>query len=433
MKMFRASAFAVVAAVVLWTAQPKAMILLMASTDSLELVTTSAANIDYTVSYADHTTSTFTPGAAQGTIASATTTTIVSAPAASTQRQIKLITILNRHATTAQGITLQKDVSATDYQLTASVTLATGERMIVDDYGQMKIYDATGAERRRSNDIAGYSGRVFELSKPGTAKDSAGYFVANAKDAGFPGAYALGAPGLNGWNTDCGTASNAANPAGAAQVGSHYLQDPASGSYYLTSANFANTVAEFVELIDPMWYNTALVVTTTTAQTVTMAGALPARDVNGSTNGEGVYAALLTTTANTNAAVISTSSISYTDSEGNAGNTGSFNANVGWQAPATPVIGTFMRFGLAAGDRGIRSVQSVTLATSYGAGALSLVLYRPLASIPNPVASVGGYMLSQQFFTSPGIRLYNDTCLWSLQVGSASAATITGSYTILER
>ena len=45
-------------------------------------------------------------------------------------------------------------------------------------------------------------------------------------------------------------------------------------------------------MIDVLWYNTGLVVTTTTLQAVTTP-TLPARDINGSTNGDGVGLALL--------------------------------------------------------------------------------------------------------------------------------------------
>lgn len=122
--------------------------------------------------------------------------------------------------------------------------------------------------------------------------------------------------------------------------------------------------------------------------------------------------------------------------QGVAGRTGTFSALAGYQAPATPVIGTWMPFQLAAGDTGIRSVQSVTLGTSYVAGALSLVLYRPLAVVGNPVANIGSLGTSPPLASSvPGVRLYNDTCMW-LIYGGASATTanpVSGMATIMER
>lgn len=402
-------------------------IVLEASTDALELVTSSAASIDYNCSWTDNTTTLFTPGKSAGNVASATTTTVVSAPAASTQRNILNCTFKNASTTTANTLTLQRDVSATNRTMYTG-TVAAGETLILSQEGEFALFSPAGVRRVQNNLEVGYNGRTFSYQKVGTAKDSAGYWIAYMKDTGFPGAYNLGAPGLNGWTTDCSTASNAAEPAGAAQIGSHLLQDPASGSYYLTSAIIAGSVAEIVQLIDITWYNTGLVVTTTTGQAVTFPTP-QARDINGSTNGEGIEAALLTTTANTNAATIANTTLTYTDSEGNAGNTATFSALVGWQAPATPVIGTWMPFQLAAGDRGIRSVQTVTLGTSYGAGALSLVTFRPLLTIPNAVASIGGVVT----IPSPGIRVHTNSCIAAIAVGSASASTLAGSYTIMER
>lgn len=420
---------ATAAAVALMTPAFANSLLLDATTKSLEMATSSAASTDYVVSYADHTTTAFTPGMNQGNVASATTTTILAAPAASTQRQVKWVSVINRSTSTAQTVTLKLDVSGTEYYIGPSSTLAPGEALRMEADGSLTLFNAAGVKRTQAVDISGYGGRIYTYQKAGTAKDAAGYWIAYAKDAGHPGAYSLGSPGLNGTATDCSTTGGTGT---AEDLGAHVLPDPASGSYYLTKATLTESVAEFSELIDVLWYNTGLAVTTTTGQNLTPA-ALPARDIDGSTNGEGVYAALLTTTANTNAGVITNTTITYTDSEGNTGNTGTFQGVVGWQAPATPVIGTWMPFQLAAGDRGVRSVQTVTLGTSYGAGALSLVLFRPLASISNTAANVGGILSSPQFFTAPGIRIYNDTCVWAISVGSASAANISGTYTIMER
>lgn len=406
-------------------------LLLDATTKSLEMETSAAVSTDYVASWADHTSSAFTPGMSQGNVASATTTAIIAAPAASTQRQVKWINVYNRSTTTAQTITIKLDVSATEYYI-ARQTLAPTEWMRVDATGESQVYTSGGLRRTQATDVSGYSGRPYAYHKAGTAKDAAGYWIAYGKDTGFPGAYSLGTPGLNGVATNCNVAGSAGS-GGALSVGAHVLPDAASGSYYLTSANLSASVVEFLQLHDVLWYNTGLAVTTTTAQNITFPG-LPARDINGSTNGTGVYAALLTTTANTNASVITNTTISYTDQDGNAGATGTYFAAVGWQAPATPVIGTWMQFALAAGDTGIRSVQSVTLGTSYGAGALSLVLYRPLASIPNLVAGIGGIAASPQFFPAPGIRVYNGTCVMAASVSAATtAANLSGTYTIMER
>jgi hypothetical protein len=341
---------------------------------------------------------------------------------------VKWVSLKNR-GTTANTVTLKLDVSATEYHLAPAISLGGGESLRIDADGKHTIYTSAGLEKVRSQDT-GYAGRTYAYQKVGTAKDAAGYWIAHGKDAGFPGAMVLQAPGLNGFNTDCSLSSQTTNPNGAAQMGAHQLVDAGTGSYYLTAAVLNSSIAELKQFIDVLWYNTGIVVTTTTGQTITMPGAIPARDANGATNGHGVYAALLTTTANTNAAVVTNTTITYTDQDGNASNTGTFSAAVGWRAPATPVIGTWMPFQLAAGDSGIRSVQTITLGTSYGAGALSLILYRPIIDIPVTLANLA---FAVPLLPSPGVRVYNDSCIWQIEVGSASAATVAGSYTIMER
>ena len=411
-------------AVLLLAAPASAGIVLEASTDSLELVTSSAAAVDYDCSWTDNTTTAFTPGKSAGAISSATTTPIIAAPAASTQRNVLNCTFRNTSTTTSNTLTVQRDVSGTN-RTNYSATLAPGESLAFTGERYFR-YAASGAEITTSPD-AGFNGKAYPIQKVGTAKDSAGYWMLNSKDAGFPGAWVLGSPGLNGENFDCSSA------AGAAVAGSNYLQTAASGNLYLTNVTIAGSVAETIQVVDLLWYNTGLTVTTTTLQAVTTA-AFPARDINGSTDGEGVQFAIYAVAALGNAAAVANTTINYTDSQGNTGNVGTFSALVGWQAPATPVIGTFMPFKLAAGDRGVRALTAasgggITLATTYTSGTMSALAYRPLVTIANNVANVPAVVS----IPSPGIRLYPGTCIAFLQMGSASASTLAGSYTIVER
>jgi hypothetical protein len=398
--------------------------LILESTDALEVVTTTTAGIDYGCSWTDNTATAFTPGKSAGAISTAATTTVVAAPAGSTQRSVQNCMLRNTSSTASNSLTLQRDVSAADRTL-YSVTLAPGEAVVFTGERFFR-YSASGAEVTTAPD-AGYNGRVYPWQKAATAKDSAGYWYLAAKDAGFPGAWVLGSPGLNGANFDCSTAG------GAAVAGAHVLAAAASGNLYLTNVTIAGSQAETIQLVDLLWYNTGLTVTTTTLQAVTTA-AFPARDINGSANGEGVEFALYAVAALGNAAAVATSTFNYTDQEGNTGNVGTFSAQVGWQAPATPVIGTFMPFRLAAGDRGVRALTNasgggITLATTYTSGTMSALAYRPLVTIANNVANVPAVVT----IPAPGIRLYPGTCIAALQMGSASASTLAGSYTIVER
>lgn len=100
------------------------MILLVAETESLEAVTAQPGNVDYTAAWADITTTSFAPGAGQGNTTAAGTVTLVAAPGASTQRQVKLLTL---RAILPQTVYVQKNVGGTLYRLTPDVALAAGE------------------------------------------------------------------------------------------------------------------------------------------------------------------------------------------------------------------------------------------------------------------------------------------------------------------
>lgn len=146
-----------------------------------------------------------------------------------------------------------------------------------------------------------------------------------------------------------------------------------------------------VWLLDRLWHNGSITVTTTTAQAITHPG-LPTRDRAQSSNGDGVFLGIEVSTATTNAGAVTNMTASYTNSLGVAGKT----ATVASFA-ATAVAGHFVPFSLAAGDVGVKTVESLTLGTSLVTGTVHLVMYRPIAYIPLAIAGVGAVM-------PPGIR-----------------------------
>ena len=385
-----------------------AQTVLNGTTESMEVTTSSTSAIDYVVSYVDYTSSAATPGATQGAITTATTTTFIPAPAASTQRQVKRVTMRNKGAA-SNLLTIQKDVSGSNYE-TYSTSLGPEETFTIDSEGERHVYGSDGLEK-----IPGTSsidGRSIAWLKVGATSEAVGLWQIQAKDTGFPGAWVPGTPGVNGDAVSCSATAD------ATIAGAPYLPTPASGNYYLTAATATTSVAAMVGLFDLIWYDTGLTVTTTTAQTVTLP-TLPNRDENGSNNGEGWQAALLVTTATTNASAITNATLSYTDSEGNAGNTATMAS-----FPATAVAGAFIPFQLVAGDRGIRNIASVTLGTSLVTGAVSLVLFRPIVYIPSPVANIGG-SISIVNAVPTGTKLWDGTCLWPGYMASATTATNT--------
>lgn len=382
------------------------MILLTATTHILELVTSSTAGIDYVVSYADHTSTTFDPGSSQGTINSATTTTILSAPAASTQRQVKQITIVNR-GTAVNNVRLAKDISGTEYRLTPTIPLYSGEALTYNDSNGFTVLNAYGMPKGELRP-QGLSSYTSPYMKVGTAAEAATRYYSYSKDAGWlTGAWSPGSPGVNGRTTDGTTAADA---------GCIPFVNASSGNMYLTGMRvWANSTTHYnYSVVDYLWVNTGLSVTTTTAQAIT-SGTLPARDIKGQTNGDGVYAGILVTTATTNAGT-TTPTISYTNSAGTSGRTGTISNST---FPATAVIGTFTPFILQAGDVGIRSIESITLGTSLVTGAISLVMYRHVSGFNINSATIG----TTTQFLSPGIRCYNGSCLHVHAFASTTGST----------
>ncbi len=150
-------------------------------------------------------------------------------------------------------------------------------------------------------------------------------------------------------------------------------------------------------------------------------GSLPtglAVDRNGSTNGEDVLAAIEWSAAG--GAGTPTVTLTYTDQDGNTGNTGTFVGN------ATPVAGTFEIFSLAAGDTGIRAPTSFIQSATRTSGTMHLILFRILAQLEITAANVGA---SIDALTGGMPRLYDGTVPFLVFIPAATTATnISGQY-----
>lgn len=117
------------------------MLLLAATTDKLQLTTSSAANIDVHASYMDMTTA--DPPVVKGStsakqntaISSAATTDIVAAPAASTIRNVKALHARNKHATLPCDVTVIFDQNGTDFELYKASLLAGESLEYVEGVG----------------------------------------------------------------------------------------------------------------------------------------------------------------------------------------------------------------------------------------------------------------------------------------------------------
>lgn len=396
--------------------------LLLTSTSDLVRLTTSAATstIEVHTSYVDVSGATVTPARTNTRITTAATTTIVGSPAAATQRNVKAIYVTNNSAGTACTVGVEHTDGTNVIELIQFVLLP-GENLGYREDGSWVHRDANGAEYPPAG-LGAYTGRSVPFMKTGTAPDTTGYWYGTFKDAGFPGAWAPGTPGVNGRITD-GTS--------AADYGCIPIPNPSVSGNYLTEVQMASSINHTHAFYDVLWVNSGLSTTTTSTVQAIASPTLPARDANGITDGEGCVIGLYFSAASTLAAVNALSQVTYTNSKGVGSRIATLVAVQGSQAPATPVIGTVLWYNLAAGDTGVRSIQGFNIgATSWLTGTLNLFIARDIATIGTTIPNVA----AQKIIGMPGIRLYNNTCMHHAILASAATATFfAGELVVMEK
>jgi hypothetical protein len=229
--------------------------------------------------------------------------------------------------------------------------------------------------------------------------------------AGVPGAAVAPTPGISG-------------AALTSYLGQLPFTNPGSGTSYLARfVGVASGQGGQLILADRLWHNSGITITSTTSQTVNSV-AFPARDQDGSTDGKGVLLGVEVSTAT--GAGTPTITIDYTNSAGTGSKTGT---NI-FNTAATSPIGTFYPIGLAAGDVGVRSVQSLTLSATWTSGTIHLVAYRVIAVIQ---IGAGGISTAIDAVTGGMPQMFNNTVPFLIFVPSTtSGSTIQGSMTVTQ-
>lgn len=144
------------------------MLLLTSTSDLLQVVTGSAGSINVHASWVDNASGTITPGRTNtAAITTAATTTVVASPAASTQRNVKLLVVYNASATVTNLVTIQH-TDGTNTEVIWKGTLAPGESFSLDDVGDDHVKDSNGIEKTTT----AYPPLIFNSS---TSTVSAGY------------------------------------------------------------------------------------------------------------------------------------------------------------------------------------------------------------------------------------------------------------------
>lgn len=221
--------------------------------------------------------------------------------------------------------------------------------------------------------IAGAQKPVLYKIGGTTLTNGAGFISDMSQRGGFPAPLVTPTAGLNGEQVTSATvgAIPFTNAGGTAQK-------------YLAGVQWAGSVVGTILLYDRLWQNSGINVTTTTLQSFSAPVALPARDQNGTNVGIGVDVYLEVYTATTNAGAISNATVTYTNSSGTGGRTGTLQT-----IPANAYAGTMIQMNLQAGDVGVQKVDGITLNTSLVTGAVGLVIVRRIATLNTTVAYVG--------------------------------------------
>jgi hypothetical protein len=197
-------------------------------------------------------------------------------------------------------------------------------------------------------------------------------------------------------------------------TGAFNFPNPASGNTYLSrfEVSGSGTIAATYLLCDRLWHNGGFTITSTSAQSIT-SPTWPARDANGSTNGDGVLLALEMSVGTGSAAP--TVTVSYTNSGGTAGRSAT---NIVTMAASTHRTGDAILLGLQGTDTGVRSVQSLTLSASWVTGTINLVAYRPIAMVG---VGINGEW-AEDAFTMLGPRIYDSSVLYLMSFANWSTS-----------
>lgn len=237
--------------------------------------------------------------------------------------------------------------------------------------------------------------------------------------------YLGGSPGAGAMdNTTSGGAALSSSSALVNGQIPHF--DPVSGNSYLGRLSAAASQPGTLLLCDRLWHGsnviggTVISVTATTAQNITAFPGLPARDVAGAANGDGVHFGVEVYSATGEGTP--TITMGYTNQAGTTGRTATnLDAVV-----ASSAVGAFYRMGLQSGDTGVRAPTSLTLSATMTSGNIGLVAYRVLASLEITAANVSNAV---DALTAGFQKIPNGAVPFFLFVPSTTtAASISGSY-----
>lgn len=144
------------------------MLLLTSTSDKIQVITNGTTTVDVHASWVDVSGSTVTPGRTNTAIVlgAPTTTDVVASPASSTQRNIKFLSVRNKHASSSTTVTVQHTDGSTTAEL-YKMTLKAGYELSYNDQLGFVVHDASGG--RVQTPLSGrFLGTSFLSASSGT-------------------------------------------------------------------------------------------------------------------------------------------------------------------------------------------------------------------------------------------------------------------------
>jgi hypothetical protein len=268
------------------------MLLLTSTSDKIQAVTTGTADISVHATFVDNSSGSVTGDRKNTNVAAAATTDIVAAPGASIQRNVKHLSIRNKHATASQTVTLQHTDGTTVVEL-FKCTLLAGEELVFNDGTGFMVHDSAGGVKQ-----AGRTGRYLKTTilTSGTTfttgPDTNSIFVRVQGGGGQGGGCTVGSASISG-GAGGGAAGGYAEKTFAVKPNTGYTY--AIGAGGSTSTAGANTgqaggISTFSDGITTVTANGGPggIGCTSAATVVTLGGAPPAVSTNGDVNASGM-------------------------------------------------------------------------------------------------------------------------------------------------
>ena len=123
------------------------MIFINTASDLLKLQNGSAVSVDYHCSFIDIGPNSFDPNSTTNNLNTATTVTLVTAPASGINRQVKVLSATNVGGAGSTVVTFQKQTGAGTFNVSPSVTLLAGEALMYEDAAGWYVLDAMGSRK----------------------------------------------------------------------------------------------------------------------------------------------------------------------------------------------------------------------------------------------------------------------------------------------